>query len=445
MDDAGGAIDSIDSLLVDAVCGLSSDSDHLARSSDDALPGIGSVIADRYLLEELLGRGGMGAVFAGRHVVTGKRVAIKLLRGDPLRHRQAALRMAREARAVGRIQHRNVVAVYDAGFAGDRPFIAMELLQGESLEQRIERTGCMSEAEAVSTLQQIAHGVAAAHANGIIHRDLKPANIFLCPRPKDDGSADLVKVLDFGISKLHGDGEEDVMVTALGVQVGTPAFMSPEQVRGDDLDARSDVYALCVLLHYTLTQRFPFHAKHRAELFAKILTEGPASLLAHRPGVSTAIAAVVMKGLARDRTHRYGSVMALADALNEAIIRRGGPPRRSVRGSRSALLLAAVSGIAVTVVPSPVRSPASPALPRITVANTQPLPLPLPLPATVLPLPPPVAVAASPMSTLASNDKETTPARSRKPTRVKTKSDTLADIPAAPDGDLVTEVKLMSW
>jgi serine/threonine-protein kinase len=315
------------------------------------------VIAERYLLERLLGQGGMGAVFAGRHVVTGRRVAIKLLREDPVRNRAQALRMAREARAVGRIQHPNVVAVHDAGFAGGRPFIAMELLDGESLEQRIERTGPMSEAEAVHTLQQIALGVAAAHANGIIHRDLKPANILLC---RADGSTrELVKVVDFGISKLRDDAEEDVLVTSHGEQLGTPMFMSPEQVRGDVLDERTDVYALSVIVYYTLTQRFPFHARSRAELFAKILTAPPEPLAAHRAGVSAAIAAVVLRGLARERAGRYESVAALAEALSRASAQRPRSRRVSIT-SRVVHLLAAASGITLALVPTRLMHAAQP-------------------------------------------------------------------------------------
>lgn len=365
-DDAGATVETLVSIVTDAA---------RRRSTVDALPtgptaqtgpteptatqlpGVGTVIAERYLLERLLGQGGMGAVFAGRHVVTGRRVAIKLLREDPIRNRAPALRMAREARAVGRIQHPNVVAVHDAGFAGDRPFIAMELLDGESLEQRIERTGPMSEAEAVRTLQQIALGVAAAHANGIIHRDLKPANVLLC---RADGAAsELVKVVDFGISKLRDDAEEDMLVTSQGEQIGTPVFMSPEQVRGDTLDERTDVYALSVILYYTLTQRFPFHARRRAELFAKILTAPPEPLAAHRPGVSHAIAEVVLKGLARERASRYESVSALADALSRASSER--PRARSVSfTSRAVFLTAAVGGIALALVPTRLMHAAQP-------------------------------------------------------------------------------------
>lgn len=444
MDDAGGAVDSIDSFLIDAVCGLSSRADH---GADPEPPGIGAVIAERYLLERLLGRGGMGTVYAGRHVVTGRRVAIKLLRGDPVRNPDAALRMAREARAVGRIHHPNVVAVYDAGFAAERPFIAMELLHGESLEQRIERTGSMDEAEAVRTLQRITRGVEAAHASGIIHRDLKPANILLCPAP--DGANDIVKVLDFGISKLRGDGEEDLMVTGHGVQIGTPVFMSPEQVRGDALDERADVYALAVMLHYMLTQRFPFHARSRAELFAKILTAEPVPLAVHRPGVSPAIATVVRKGLARDRACRYESVTALAAALARP---NSGPSkfRWAASSSRVAYCAAAVSGLVLTRLPThsmqavPLRhevavvqlqseeQPSSSVEPQIVAATES---------SDVSVIENQASAVVAPKAVQSARARQLAPAR----TKVRASQPSIDTAVVVRDDKVANEVKLMSW
>jgi len=429
VNDVATTVETLDSLVTDAKRGQSS-REQLKVAPN--LPTVGSVIGERYLLERLLGQGGMGAVFAGRHVLTGRPVALKLLREDPVSNRDAALRMAREARTVGRIQHPNVVAVYDAGFAADRPFIAMELLDGESLEQRIERTGPMSVREAIGTLQQIAAGVEAAHANGIIHRDLKPANILLC-RP-DAGRSELVKVVDFGISKLLRDEhrEDDVLVTSYGMQLGTPAFMSPEQVRGDALDERTDVYAMAVILHYMLTRRFPFHARTRAEVFAKILTAQPEPLTRERSGRSARIAAVVLKGLARDRAHRYPSVGALTAALSRALSHRPTVIARLVH------FTAAASSAALMTVPTPLMHAAQPhrveaplpAQPEV-IAKSEPMPV-------IVPAPQPIAA------------EEHKPLRApkRSPERPKARRPEANEELSAPivrDDATVSEVKLMSW
>jgi serine/threonine protein kinase len=417
-DDAGATVETLDSLVTDPARRVSPS----VTAADVESPRVGAILAERYLLERVLGQGGMGTVFAGRHVVTGRRVAIKVLRGDPVRNHAAALRMAREARAVGRIDHPNVVAIHDAGLAADRPFIAMELLDGESLEQRIARTGPMSEREAKGTLQQIVQGVAAAHANGIIHRDLKPANILLC------SAEGLVKVVDFGISKLRGDGEDNVLVTSHGEQLGTPFFMSPEQVRGDALDERTDVYALAVILYYALSQRFPFYARSRAEIFAKVLTARPEPLAMHRPGVSPALEAVVLKGLARERADRYASAQAFAEALSQCERPRS---RTATTGSRVAYLIAALSGAALLAMPTRLMH-ASPSLEHVTKVETQvaetaesaPQPEPPPQPSAATPQPAP--------------ERKVTLPRAR-PREARPRVDSQTNIPRD------EAVKLMSW
>ena len=432
VDDAGATVETLDSLVTDPARRVSP----LAAITVDAeCPGVGGVLAGRYRLERVLGQGGMGTVFAGRHIVTGRHVAIKVLRGDPVRNHAAALRMAREARAVGRIDHPNVVAVHDAGLAADRPFIAMELLHGESLEQRIARTGPMSERAAIETLQQIILGVAAAHANGIIHRDLKPANILLCSA---EGSATgLVKIVDFGISKLRNDGEDDVFVTSHGEQLGTPAFMSPEQVRGDALDERTDVYALAVILYYALSQRFPFYARTRAEIFAKVLTARPEPLSQHRPGVSPALEALVLKGLSRDRAERYASANALADALAQCERPRS---RAATTGSRLAYVIAAVSGGALIAMPTHLMHAAPPL-------------------GEVAKLEPPVAEAArsvvneapalqpeSPPQPSAASDKVGSERGAQpKPTLPRARARSSRPSVDSPTNTAADEVKLMSW
>jgi serine/threonine protein kinase len=379
VDASDSADDSFDALLADAVCGLESS---LADGEGDLdLPVCGALIADRYRIDRLLGQGGMGAVFAAAHVVTGKRVAIKLLRGDPRRRKDAAIRMAREARAAGRIHHPNVVDVYDAGFVGERPFLAMELLEGESLEQRIAR-GPLPVDVGIALILQVMHGVAAAHEQGIVHRDIKPANIFLS---RDTGTGpETPKVLDFGISKLRA-AEDELTVTAEGAQVGTPLFMSPEQVRGDALDARADVYALAVTLHYALSQRYPFEARVRSELFAKILREPPVPLTVHRPDVPAGLSSVILRALERDRARRFADVSEFAAALTPFAhpSRRWLPDRhrlshRLARGKRPALVLmlalcSVVVGTSGSTRSASERADAAPPLP-LTAPRATPVP-----------------------------------------------------------------------
>lgn len=279
---------------------------------EPGLPEIGTVIVNKYLLERLLGQGGMGAVYAARHLITGKRVAVKWLREDPERNRDAAARLAREARAAGRVNHPNVVDIYDAGFSGRHPFMVMELLEGEPLDARIARAP-LSVSETVELMLPVLRGVSAAHASGIVHRDLKPGNIFLCVDPESRQITP--KVLDFGVSKLSVGVEEDLTVTSTGVQVGTPAFMAPEQVCGEPVDARSDVYALSVTLYQTLTGRLPFEGRVRHELFSKVLTQRALPPSTYRKGLPSRLDALILRGLERDPRRRFSTVQELGDAL----------------------------------------------------------------------------------------------------------------------------------
>ncbi|MET0385991.1 MAG: protein kinase [Polyangiales bacterium] len=410
-------------------------------------PMLGAVIAQRYLLGPLIGHGAMGAVYAGRHIVTGKQVAIKLLRDDATRNAAPGLRMAREARAAGRVNHPNVVTVYDAGLDAGRPFIVMELLQGESLAQRIDKVGPLSESLAVDILRQVACGVEAAHASGIIHRDLKPANIVLCPA--EDGHREIAKVLDFGISKMQDDDAEDVTVTSSGAPIGTPAFMSPEQVRGEPLDERTDVYALTVMLYYMLAQRYPFQARSHAEMFVNILTADPIPLSTHRPETTPALWKVLAKGLARERALRYESVTALVDAVanSSAVPRRA---RWRPRLSRTLYLVAAVSSFVLPALPTPTmhaaalkqdaRSEPVIALPVAAMAALRAVDIPE---STEKP------VSEPPMAALEAPPQRKNAAHPRKPRRASAATDAqrprdAAPMPLSSDANL-PPIKLMSW
>jgi serine/threonine-protein kinase len=224
-----------------------------------SMPEIGTLIANKYRIEQLLARGGMGAVYAARHAVTGKLVAVKWMLPTLGQIKGARERFLREACATARIAHPNIVDIYDVGSENGSVFLVMEFLRGETFAQRMARTN-LSETDAVSLLMPALRAVAAAHAHEVIHRDLKPDNIFLCCN--DEGEELEPKVLDFGISKITTDEARDLALTHSGAVLGTPYYMSPEQVRGArNVDARADVYAFGVMLFEALTGQRPFEAE----------------------------------------------------------------------------------------------------------------------------------------------------------------------------------------
>jgi len=289
------------------------------RAGDEAeiqgkmgLPIPGDLIAEKYRIDELLGRGGMGAVYAATHLVSGKRVAVKFMLPSPSHAAELADRFIREARATARINHPNVVDVHDVGRKDGSVYLVMELLNGESLAQRLDRAP-VAASEAAAMLMPALRGVAAAHTQGVIHRDLKPDNIFLCRAA--DGEPRETKVLDFGISKIAAE-ERDMALTQSGTVMGTPYYMSPEQIRGlRDVDERGDVYAFGVILYEMLADCYPFDADTYNELILKIATTDPVPLLQLDPTLDPTLAAIVMRAMARDPQQRFRSVAELAAVL----------------------------------------------------------------------------------------------------------------------------------
>jgi eukaryotic-like serine/threonine-protein kinase len=279
----------------------------------DKLPIKGDLIASKYLVERTIGSGGMGAVFEVSHRVTGKRFAIKWLLPTLAAQTEAVGRFMREAQVAGRVDHPNIVEVYDFGQEGDSFYIVMELLQGEPLSRRLERVRQLPLDVACRILIPVARGLHAAHAAGVIHRDLKPDNIFLCDAPSDEEAP---KVVDFGISKMSSlAGETGAHVTKMGVVLGTPRYMSPEQIRCEGVDARTDVYALGVILYEMLAGCVPFPGDNYGDIVLRIMTEPPMPLAQLAPGTPQAIVDVVDKALARERSQRFPDVQAFALAL----------------------------------------------------------------------------------------------------------------------------------
>ncbi len=274
----------------------------------------GERVGGRYVVEAWIGRGGMAEVYAALDEASGRRVALKVLRRSAASDQEAAERLRREGRVLQALRHPAIVAFEATGTLPDgRVFLAMELLEGQTLRSRIEQ-GPMLPGEVGTVLEGLVSGLAAAHARGIVHRDLKPDNVFLCG--EGPGSPPRVKILDFGISKVLGLER----LTRTGQVLGTPRYMAPEQLQGDEVfDALVDVYALGVLLYEALSGCPPFEASGPAQLIPAILGGRSVPLRARRPELSEALADVVHCAMAPDRTKRFGSVSALLQAWQAAL------------------------------------------------------------------------------------------------------------------------------
>ncbi|MEZ4219516.1 MAG: protein kinase [Polyangiaceae bacterium] len=271
----------------------------------------GDIVADKLRVIRKLGEGGMGAVYEVEHLFTKHRRALKMLHGPSASNPQAVERFLREASAAGRIGNQHIVECFDAGrLPGGEPYLVMELLEGESLADRLERKGRLAVEEAVEILLQAARGVHAAHEAGIVHRDLKPENLFLLR-----GLDVTVKILDFGISKFDKERFGTRDVTQEGALLGTPYYMAPEQVRGEAADVGADVYALGVVLYECLTGQKPFVAETLPELSVKIFVGDytPPDVL--REELSPALCDLIAAAMAKERSGRPRGALAFAAAL----------------------------------------------------------------------------------------------------------------------------------
>jgi serine/threonine-protein kinase len=272
----------------------------------------GDVIAERLRIDRLIGSGGMGAVFAATHLKTGRQVAVKVLVQRKV-SAAARIRFEQEALATGRITHPNVVIVHDAGAHDAIFYISMELLEGESLEDRLMR-GVMAPADVVHVLREAAAGLKAAHQAGVIHRDLKPPNLFLAKEA--DREKPRVKILDFGIAKLAPDAGALIRTGSLQM-VGTPHYMAPEQLDGSaHVDARTDVFALGVTAFRALAGRKPFEGADAQAALARMLSEQAPPLRSVRPSVPPALAAIVDRAIRRNPSERFQSMDELLTALD---------------------------------------------------------------------------------------------------------------------------------
>ncbi len=271
----------------------------------------------QFEIEEELGRGGMGIVYAAGDARLGRRVALKVLPVSVASDPERRGRLLREARAASAISHPNIAAIFEAGEVDGSVYIAMEYVEGQTVRQLLER-GPLARAEAVHITSEIARALVKAHAAGIVHRDLKPDNVMVGP----DGA---VKILDFGLAKpvgSRGPAIESVTVlsTVEGRILGTPSYMSPEQAKGKQIDARSDLFSLGVLLYEMLTGRRPFNGEGAMEILIAVDRDEPARL----DGVARPLEQVVLRCLAKDPASRFPSAEEVIAALDAA----GQPERR---------------------------------------------------------------------------------------------------------------------
>ena len=283
-------------------------------------PMVGRMLGKKYRLDALLGTGATAAVYKAGHIDLGRSVAVKVLHQQHANDNQFVQRFRGEARAASRLEHPNVARVTDFGHEEDGLlYILMELLVGRSLEAVLAASGRLPTKNAVDLIIQAANGIAFAHDIGIIHRDVKPENLMLVSSRDDDGNPkDLVKVCDFGLAKLRErdpDQEEDL--TTVGMLMGSPAYMSPEQTRGETVDLRTDIYSLAVTLFECLTGVLPHDGNTIEELFAQKMLHAPRSLAQIVPDIDPDLAAWVASALSTDATRRPPTMRAFRDGLRK--------------------------------------------------------------------------------------------------------------------------------
>lgn len=272
----------------------------------------GLMVEASYRIVRLLGRGGMGEVYEAEHLSSQARVALKCLLQGLAEEPSARARFEAEAQAVSQLRHPNIVDVFATGSLPDgRAYLCMELLEGQTLQARLEQQGPIAEPRLLQIGMSLCDALGAAHARGIVHRDLKPQNVFLVSLGV---GGEQVKLTDFGVAKLLE--QPGTQLTTTGLMLGTPHFMAPEQIRGErHVDARIDVYALGVLLYYCVSGKLPFEGRTFAELAVRICSEPPKPL----QGVSTELAASITLAMHKEPSARFSSAEALKTALAEVV------------------------------------------------------------------------------------------------------------------------------
>jgi len=277
-------------------------------------PWIGQVVNGKFRIEALVGQGGMGRVYRAKHLTLDRPVVLKMLHKDFSTDPQVVQRFQREARAASRLNHPNSIAVLDFGEAEEGTlFMAMEFLAGRDLSRILADEFPLGEGRIVRIGAQILSALAEAHVQGIVHRDLKPENVMVEPRR---GEPDFVKVLDFGIAKITSPGANEPKLTQAGLVCGTPEYMSPEQARGAELDSRTDLYSMGVILYQLATGELPFQSDTPVGFLTKHLAEVPVPARERRADVSEALEAVISRAMEKDPARRFQT----ADEMREALL-----------------------------------------------------------------------------------------------------------------------------
>jgi serine/threonine protein kinase len=327
-------------------------------SAEPADEYVGKTLAKKYRVEALIGEGGMGKVYRSRQLALDKPVVLKVLRQSLLSDERTVARFQREAKAASRLNHPNSISILDFGQAEDGAlFIAMEFVPGQDLHQILSRDWPLPEARVVRIVSQVLSALSDAHGAGVIHRDLKPENIMVEQRRND---ADFVKVLDFGIAKItDSTGDDGPALTRAGFVCGTPEYMSPEQARGAQLDHRSDLYAVGVILYQLTTGLLPFESDSAVGFATKHLTEEPPPPSRRRPEarISPGLERLILRTLSKNPDDRPAS----AEAFKAELLAADRERRRSESTARRASLPAASAPVA-----SPVLAP----LPRRATGGT---------------------------------------------------------------------------
>jgi serine/threonine-protein kinase len=341
------------------------------------VPGL---VAGKYEVLDLIGRGGMGSVWEGRHSSLGTRVAIKFVDPEHAQSQEARSRFVTEARAAATIQSKHAIQIYDHGVTDDgRPYIVMEMLVGEPLDKRLERLHRLSLQETARILGQVCRALQRAHDAGIIHRDLKPENIFLVRSPDDD--EEIAKVLDFGIAKIMAapGAQPATSSTKTGAVLGTPYYMSPEQARGlRNIDHRTDLWSLGVIAYKCVVGALPFEGQSVGDLLVNICTGPVPTPSFAAPVLPRSFDAWFFRAMQRDPEQRFSQALELSDALAVAAglsarrgamssqdaglgvpdtqLSRGGPASRTTAGARENGLPAAITSAALAASAPPARA-----------------------------------------------------------------------------------------
>ncbi|MBN2801870.1 MAG: protein kinase [Deltaproteobacteria bacterium] len=275
-------------------------------------PLIGKLIAQRYRIEKLLGEGGMGHVYQATHIKMGKKMAVKLIHKDLAHIDEISQRFEREAISSSKLSSPNCISVTDFGKTEDgQLYLAMELLEGEELDERLEREGKIDPKETIEIISQVLKGLIHAHEQGVIHRDLKPENIFLI---KQDKNSPYVKILDFGIAKLTTTEEKGKNLTKTGMVFGTPKYLSPEQALGDKIDHRADIYSVGIILYEMLTGSPAFEAETAMDTLSMHLTAPPPKLSEHGT-YPKQFQKIINKAMSKKPDDRYATAQDFLTAL----------------------------------------------------------------------------------------------------------------------------------